>query len=655
MQRARLNLGTSLNYSSHLYILEKSDAATFDDAVNSCRQKNGYLACLNSEEEHDTVKNYIDRSYNPDNPGIVWVGYTWFTSGNCTDEELNCTNTWDLQCDVADDPFDAQSTGEWYIRTVNVTIRSFDEPTQYYAYDTSGSLAFFENNTQHAYICEYNQFCDSDETNPCLNDGICSPDPVSGYSCDCSGTGYTGERCQTEVDECAMMNPCLHGACVDLINNYGCECFNTGYHGRRCEHNINECQSNPCVHGHCDDGVNQYTCDCFYGYMGTHCDQRYQRNSMCGSSGFMGHGCNIDVDECAEDADESACNNNGDCLNYMGGFQCYCYDGFTGDTCAERAESAAAAASASISFASDEEILRLGIAAGVAAFLLLIFFVYLGVTVCRGRKTRKEEMSIIKTLTTELEKGRVSVEPKKVLKTIRESQRPEDIADNIHDAILEAKDSVYGTVFGYFKAGENPFEVPVYTVPTKESSMFTAPKQIKTESKKSIQKANILVKKKSAAQTSVSAKQQTMYRLAGPEVADEHSIKQGFVVDPSMYKKTPSMHDGDRGKVTTPADGRSSSRAGSSREPPPAPSPTGSSRQPPPPSPTGSRPPSPNVPLREGQSGSSFKSATSGEPRQDDDTSKRRKISRGSSERRESPSPEHGRRQDQLQRSATYE
>ena len=63
------------------------------------------------------------------------------------------------------------------------------------------------------------------------------------YTCECT-TGYTGERCETNIDECESM-PCDHGkSCMGRVNSYRCECTE-GFTGERCETNINECTSDP--------------------------------------------------------------------------------------------------------------------------------------------------------------------------------------------------------------------------------------------------------------------------------------------------------------------------------------------------------------------------------------------------------------------------
>jgi len=41
----------------------------------------------------------------------------------------------------------------------------------------------------------------------------------------CIITGYTGDVCQREIDEC-VPNPCHTGVCQDEINGYECFCPN---------------------------------------------------------------------------------------------------------------------------------------------------------------------------------------------------------------------------------------------------------------------------------------------------------------------------------------------------------------------------------------------------------------------------------------------
>ena len=57
--------------------------------------------------------------------------------------------------------------------------------------------------------------------------GVCEENFVDfGYLCNCDDTGYEGEHCEIEVNECVAWNPCTRNSksCTDLINDFICEC-----------------------------------------------------------------------------------------------------------------------------------------------------------------------------------------------------------------------------------------------------------------------------------------------------------------------------------------------------------------------------------------------------------------------------------------------
>ncbi|KAI7800776.1 putative sushi [Triplophysa rosa] len=71
---------------------------------------------------------------------------------------------------------------------------------------------------------------------PCQNGGHCINDCITGnpsFTCSCLA-GFTGRRCQIEVDECSSY-PCQNGGtCVDKINSFICLCP-VGFKGLTCE------------------------------------------------------------------------------------------------------------------------------------------------------------------------------------------------------------------------------------------------------------------------------------------------------------------------------------------------------------------------------------------------------------------------------------
>lgn len=71
---------------------------------------------------------------------------------------------------------------------------------------------------------------------------------MNSYRCDCNDTGYRGERCETNIDDCES-SPCINGGtCKDEIKDYSCDCPN-GYTGKACHIDIDECEQQPCQHG----------------------------------------------------------------------------------------------------------------------------------------------------------------------------------------------------------------------------------------------------------------------------------------------------------------------------------------------------------------------------------------------------------------------
>ena len=81
---------------------------------------------------------------------------------------------------------------------------------------------------------------DTSTTSRCENAGACIngslPSSPGTYVCQCR-PGFTGDRCQTNIDECSTSsNPCASGGtCVDGENGYSCRCMDD-YIGERCQY-----------------------------------------------------------------------------------------------------------------------------------------------------------------------------------------------------------------------------------------------------------------------------------------------------------------------------------------------------------------------------------------------------------------------------------
>ncbi|KAE8294410.1 Sushi, nidogen and EGF-like domain-containing protein 1 [Larimichthys crocea] len=146
---------------------------------------------------------------------------------------------------------------------------------------------------------------------PCLNGGQCIDDCITGnpsFTCSCLA-GFTGRRCQINVDECASY-PCQNGGtCEDQINSFICHCP-PGYTGIQCETDIDECKDRPCLNnGSCVQGAGSFTCVCELGYTGVLCE--------------------TDINEC----ESQPCLNGGECVDKVANFTCICPAAFTGPLC----------------------------------------------------------------------------------------------------------------------------------------------------------------------------------------------------------------------------------------------------------------------------------------------------------------------------------
>ncbi|KAK9712540.1 Laminin G domain [Popillia japonica] len=191
---------------------------------------------------------------------------------------------------------------------------------------------------------------------PCKNGGSC----IDTYNCVCP-SGFSGDRCEEKTGDCSIL-PCINGGTCKLgPNGYVCECP-THWMGDRCERQYTQCDTNRCLNnGICkmDLITREQICQCLPGYEGHFCQTCLKadclpvRTDICASNpcpqnancipkpgeanytcicknGFQEPDC-TDIDEC-EIPNQHPCND-GICKNTIGGFQCYCKPGFTGEFC----------------------------------------------------------------------------------------------------------------------------------------------------------------------------------------------------------------------------------------------------------------------------------------------------------------------------------
>ncbi|KAM8934213.1 protein crumbs homolog 2 [Pelodytes ibericus] len=157
--------------------------------------------------------------------------------------------------------------------------------------------------------------CASD---PCLNNATCV-EGIKKYSCLC-WPGYSGDHCNVDVNEC-LEEPCENGAlCLERSNQsyygkelefnetfsyseasgYVCRC-QTGFTGENCSIDIDECESGPCQNGgSCTDQINGFVCQCAPGYTGVE--------------------CTIDIDDC----ENNPCENGATCKDGIADYSCWC-------------------------------------------------------------------------------------------------------------------------------------------------------------------------------------------------------------------------------------------------------------------------------------------------------------------------------------------
>jgi hypothetical protein len=193
---------------------------------------------------------------------------------------------------------------------------------------------------------------------PCQHSGVCiTPPSGRGVLCDCTDTGFVGDRCEAELDACFSV-PCRHGGtCIDHVQSRGymCQCPD-GYAGEECEVEVDDCASSPCQNrGLCIDEQSAYHCSCCgTGFIGEHCEYPSAecpaganscdpQHSCCTWDAVAGTAhCECDLGwggpTCSEETDAcnpNPCQNAAACVDLYNDFQCNCPRGFGGDLCGD--------------------------------------------------------------------------------------------------------------------------------------------------------------------------------------------------------------------------------------------------------------------------------------------------------------------------------
>ena len=142
-------------------------------------------------------------------------------------------------------------TGMYNIVTMNLTITVFCEEN-FGGSDCTQCVPRFTGLDCIDYYCY------------CSGNGEClSMDGMGTVHCTCD-PGFTGELCQTDIDDCVGVNCSENGWCVDGVNTFTCNCIQ-GFTGEFCQINIDDCVGVNCSeNGWCVGGVNTFTCNCMH-------------------------------------------------------------------------------------------------------------------------------------------------------------------------------------------------------------------------------------------------------------------------------------------------------------------------------------------------------------------------------------------------------
>uniref|UniRef100_A0AC34GEI0 EGF-like domain-containing protein n=1 Tax=Panagrolaimus sp. ES5 TaxID=591445 RepID=A0AC34GEI0_9BILA len=100
--------------------------------------------------------------------------------------------------------------------------------------------------------------------------------------CDCF-YGFEGDKCERKTF-CDPVSCSGHGICSSSNGTSTIKCLcDSGWKGERCETDINECENDPnlCAHGICINSPGSYFCRCLTGFFGVHCEKSSLSSESC--------------------------------------------------------------------------------------------------------------------------------------------------------------------------------------------------------------------------------------------------------------------------------------------------------------------------------------------------------------------------------------
>lgn len=106
-------------------------------------------------------------------------------------------------------------------------------------------------------LCQWTDACLS---HPCANGSACTT-VANQFSCTCLA-GFTGHKCEADVNECDIPGQCQHGGtCLNLPGSYQCQCPQ-GFTGQHCDSPYVPCAPSPCVNGGTCRQAGDFTFEC---------------------------------------------------------------------------------------------------------------------------------------------------------------------------------------------------------------------------------------------------------------------------------------------------------------------------------------------------------------------------------------------------------